>query len=257
MNEKTVTLAAQADLVLLTVDMLRPQWDNIPTAIEANNTPEADSASSIIDELLRHALGDRAKITDDTASGPTPVSALADVLRCASELSHDDWADEYWRMFDGAQACPLNQASYIRRDKGTILGDLSGFYHAFGFQGSTTEGERPDHLLCQLEFVAMMLAMASQAPDGPSRETVMKALSRYACDHMHDWLPAACWQMCESTHIEYFGAVSQWLLVLWQTLSDLQQWPSDLLPSNHLTPIVDPDDPYECGAPDLHQIQPS
>ena len=233
MNERSVTLAAQADLVLLTVEMLRPQWD-FPA--------EGDQAEPY-DELLRYALGDAAEYSDEAANRPSPRSALAEVVRCANQLSYEDWSDEYWRLFDGAQACPLNQASYIRRDKGTILGDLSGFYHAFGFRGSTVHGERPDHLLCQLEFIAMMLAMASQASDEPSRQTVMQALSDFACDHMHDWLPAACWQMCEATHIEYFAAVSQWLFVLWQTLSDGHQWPSDLLPDNHLTPIVDPDDP--------------
>ena len=61
--------------------------------------------------------------------------------------------------------------------------------------------------------------------------------------------------MCEESQVEYFYAVSQWLLVMWQSLTEFHHWPIDDVIDGHLKPIVDPDDPYECGAPDLHQIQ--
>lgn len=103
----------------------------------------------------------------------------------------------------------------------------------------------------------MLLALASRAPDAASKEVVTDALRQFAREHMHDRLPAVCWQMCEETRVEFFGAASQWLLVLWQSLTDHHDWPIDALPTQRLKPIVDPDDPYECGAPDLHQIQAS
>ena len=101
----------------------------------------------------------------------------------------------------------------------------------------------------------MLLALASQATDTDSRGIVSEALSKFAREHMHDWLPAVGWQMCEESQVEYFGAVSQWLLVLWQTLANIHHWPIDEPPDQRLKPIVDPDNPYECGAPDLQQIQ--
>lgn len=256
-----VSLAAQADVMLLTVDMLRA-----PQALrDSSQWQWCDLPAEELQQLLQAALGTAAnqpshlvaesESTQLTAGGPSPLSALADVQRSAKDLEHEVWRDEYFRLFDGATACPMNQASYIRRDKGTILGDLSGFYNAFGWQSSTTLGERPDHLLCQLEFVAMLLASASRAPDGQSYDVVTQALSHYAREHMHDWLPSVCWQMCEQTRLEYFAAVSQWLYVFWQSLTDLHAWPIDLLPEHHMQPIADPDNPYECGAPDVHQIQ--
>lgn len=256
-----VSLAAQADVVLLTVDMLRA-----PQAIrDSGQSPWFDLPTDELQQLVWAALGTAAdepcqatgesKPTEPVEARPSPLSALADVQRCAKNLEWEAWSDEYFRLFDSATACPLNQASYIRRDKGTILGDLSGFYNAFGWQSSTTLGERPDHLLCQLEFVAMLLAAASRAPDSESYEVVTGALAQYAREHMHDWLPSVCWQMCEQTQLEYFAAVSQWLFVLWQSLTDLHAWPMDLLPEHHMQPITDPENPYECGAPDVHQIQ--
>ncbi len=273
MSADSVSLAAQADLVMLTVEMLRSPARE-PTVNDFTLPPaggsdavaamEGDDKGSDLwfhlpyrhlDELLHTALGASSGLPLDEDSELTPRSALVDARRCAHELDTDQWGDEYVRMFDGATACPLNQASYIRRDKGKILGDVSGFYNAFGWRAGLDTGERPDHLLCQLEFVAMLLALASQAPSRAANEVVMEALSKFAREHMHDWLPAVCWQMCEESQVEYFGAVSQWLLVLWQTLTDLHHWPVDELPDMRLKPIVDPDDPYECGAPDLHQIQ--
>ncbi len=262
-----VMLAAQADLVLLTVEMLRPPANlrhrELPSgqqsvATDAGAgawTPWFTLSPGQLDELLSAGLGPRNLHALDDPSDPTPRSALAEVQRCASDFDTHEWALQYVRMFDGATACPLTQASYIRRDKGKILGDVSGFYMAFGWQRGSDTGERPDHLLCQLEFVAMLLALASQAPDQAAREVVTAALSEFAREHMHDWLPAVCWQMCQASQVEYFGAVSQWLLVLWLALTDLHHWPVDQLPTRHLMPIVDPDDPYECGALELHQIQ--
>lgn len=250
MINASVTLAAQADLVLLTVEMLQPN----PSA-GADQTAWFHLSSEQLDELLEAALGPASEKQFDDASALTPRSALTDVHRCARSLGIDAWSDERTRLFEGPTACPLNQASYVRRDKGMILGDVSGFYHAFGWRGRLDTGERPDHLLCQLEFVAMLLALASRAPDAASRDVVTSALSKFAREHMHDWLPAVCWQMCEESRIEYFGAVAQWLLVLWQSLTDLHGWPIDRASSERLKPIVDPDEPYECGAPELHQIQ--
>jgi TorA maturation chaperone TorD len=250
-NENSIKLAAQADAVLLTVDMLSsPQ-----SLAQANQSPWFEITNQELDELLRAGFGEAGERSLDQPSNPSLRSALDDVHRSAQALDADVWSDEYCRLFDGATACPLNQASYVRRDKGTILGDLSGFYNAFGFQGSNTQGERPDHLLCQLEFVAMLLAMASRAPDADANQIVMDALSQYANVHMHDWLPTVCWQMCEATEIEYFAAVAQWLKVLWDSLTELHQWPIDQVPDQHLEPAVEPENPYECGAPDLHQIQ--
>ncbi|TWU45828.1 Nitrate reductase delta subunit [Novipirellula aureliae] len=250
MKIDSVKLAAQADLVLITVEMLQS-----PLLADAAESPWYELPSPLLDDLLQVALGRTADNPEEPAKRPSPRAAFADVVRCGRKLEKSAWCDEYSRLFDGAVACPLNQASYIRRDKGKILGDLCGFYRAFGFQSGSKHGERPDHLLCQLEFVAMLLALASRAPDEASYEIVTEALGKYTCDHVHDWLPAACWMMCEETQLEYFAAVAQWVTVLWHSLTELHNWPIDPLPEGHLKPIVDPEDPYECGAPDLHQIQ--
>jgi nitrate reductase assembly molybdenum cofactor insertion protein NarJ len=250
-NAPSVALAAQADLVLLTVEML-----GSPQALsQSQQAPWFEIPEQQISELLLTAFPSAEFPMHGDASNPSLRSALLDVHRCAGESDVDAWSDEFCRMFDGSTACPLNQAAYVRRDKGAIIGDLCGFYLAFGFQAGSTHGERPDQLCSQLEFLAMLLALASRAPDAMSHQVVSDALAQYARVHMHDWLPAVCWQMCESAEIEYYGATAQWLRMLWDSLSEIHDWPMDQVADQHLEPAAEPDNPFECGAPDLHQIQ--
>lgn len=248
---QSIALAAQADLLFLTAEMLRsPQkiedrdalcWQEIPT--------------ETLHELLRNAFGQTSEPVHALSSPLTLREALDEVHQLVKELDRDAWNDEYWRLFDTTQACSLNQASYIRRDKGTILGDLCGFYNAFGWKGNLASGERPDHLLCQLEFTSMLLAMAAQAKDDEHRMVVTEALAQFTRLHMQDWLPSVCHQLVESTWVPYFGAVSLWLMLLWTRLTVYHAWPVDPVPVTPLTPQIDPESPYECAAPDLIQLQ--
>ena len=248
-QSNAITLAAQADLVLLTAEMLRS-----PQAIGQSESTWYDVSFETLQHLVRLALGDAAD-TNNQDAVPTPVESLKEVFDRVHELDREVWSDEYWRLFDSSQACTLNQASYIRRDKGTILGDVCAFYNAFGWQGNLTSGERPDHLLCQLEFTGMLLAMSARAEDDLQRKVALDALSEFARHHMHDWLPSVCFHLIETTQLAYFGAVSQWLMALWTALTDYHAWPVDTISDAPLTPNTDPEDPYECAAPDLVQLQ--
>ncbi|MCA9192579.1 MAG: molecular chaperone TorD family protein [Planctomycetales bacterium] len=247
--------AAQADLVTVTAEMLRsPQAiarQDIPpwfTAPAESFLPLIDAAgispqpSTELDDGLRKHLA-------------SLKSLFLELHRAAALLEHEEWSDEYWRLFEGAQCCPLNQASYIRRDKGAILGDLAGFYNAFGWQHNPANGERPDHLLSQLEFTGMLLAMAATATSEEQREIVLAALNQFHRVHMNDWLPSVCNQMVTATHLPYFALVSHWLWSLWETLAKVNLWPSDQPSPSILSPRLDPEDPYECGAPDVVTLQ--
>ena len=254
----SLALAAQADVLMITVEMLRS-----PQAIQSSPVePWFSLPLGILHDLLDTAFGPQlAAATSVPRDGTEPIEpptlpeALAEVHELAYQLDAEIWSDEYYRMFDSSQACALNQASYIRRDKGTIIGDVSGFYNAFGWQRNATRGERPDNLLCQLEFVGVALAMASQATDESQQNVVQDALAEFARVHMHDWMAPVCYHLIDSTQIAFFGAVGQWILLLWEKLTEAHAWPVDPVSNAPLAPTIDLDDPYECGTPDLVQIQ--
>ncbi len=257
----SLRFAAQADLVALTAEMLRSPQTVASQAAAPWFTEPVTSYLSLFDlAFASNAIGN----VPSQPAGPPAVSSnelstlrelFTELHNAAVQLRHEDWSDEYWRLFDGAQACPLNQASYIRRDKGTILGDLAGFYRAFGWQHNVANGERPDHLLSQLEFAGMLLAMAATAADDQQHDVVNEALGQFHRVHMFDWLPSVCNQMHTATSLSYFELVSRWLWALWETLSRVNAWPSDQQAQSILSPNLDPEDPYECGAPDLVTLQ--
>lgn len=254
----SLALAAQADVLMTTVEMLRSPQAIRNSPVEPWFSLPFDVLSGLLDTAFGSLL-----ITKDSANidgtepcnTPTLPEAFREVYELANQLDSDIWSDEYYRLFDSSQACAMNQASYIRRDKGTIIGDVSGFYNAFGWQRNATRGERPDNLLCQLEFVGVALAMASQATDESHRNIVNDALAEFARVHMHDWMPPVCYHLIDSSQIAYFGAVGQWILLLWEKLTEVHAWPVDPISNAPLAPIIDLDDPYECGAPDLVQLQ--
>lgn len=247
--------AAQADLVTVTAEMLRS-----PQAIARQDIPPwftlpAESFLPLIDAACI-SPHESAELDDVLITHLSSLKRLfLELHRAAALLEHEDWSDEYWRLFEGAQRCPLNQASYIRRDKGAILGDLAGFYNAFGWQHNPDNGERPDHLLSQLEFAGMLLAMEATAASEEQREIVHDAVAKFFRLHMIDWLPSVCNQMQSATLLPYFELVSKWLWSLWETLAKVNSWPSDQPSPSILSPRLDPEDPYECGAPDVVTLQ--
>jgi putative dimethyl sulfoxide reductase chaperone len=258
-----VRLAAQADLVLLTCDMLRP------LARQAGEFREKGGKHRVVlrsDELVRPewttleqpavaALLEAACLPPTTkAEHETLVTALGEVIELARAVSLADWSDEYWRLFDTVQACPIYEANWIRRDKGAILGDLAGFYRAFGWAHDAERGDRPDHLLCELEYVSAMLAMASGARTGEQEAVVADALAQFAKLHLHDWLPSFAWQLCEVTQLPYFGAVANWLVRLWESLAASHGWPADVSPGERMVPLPEGENPYECAAGGLVQL---
>lgn len=102
-----------------------------------------------------------------------PDAATLDELRSlaaalgARELSaalEDAGADgvacDYESMFGGAVACSPYEAGYEPDPfRGTRqIADVAGFYRAFGVTSEGPAAERPDHVACELEFLAFLTA---------------------------------------------------------------------------------------------------
>ncbi len=240
----SIQLAAQADLVALTADMLRPP----------ERGPQKPSWTSLTGHEQSELLHATALSELLTPNEYTLHHLLDDVIQHARGTSLEEWSDEYWRLFDGATLCPIHQASYIRRDKGAILGDVAGFYRAFGWRYNAASGDRPDHLICQLEFVTIALAMAAHAPGDDERLVTLEGLSSFARTHVHDWLPSFCCQLCETTRLPLFGAISNWLMRMWQTLSWANHWQFEMQSGERARPLIEQDNPYECAAQGMVQL---
>jgi TorA maturation chaperone TorD len=225
-------LLAQADMLLLAADLLRPG----PPRGHIMLPTSADAA-----ELAAAAFPGRADVRE----------ALAALLASASETDERRWSDEYHRLFEGPLACPVNETAYIRRDKGAILADLCGFYRAFGFtpaSGADAPGEKPDHMCCELEFAAILMIKLASAPASDhddAAEVTQEALRRFAADHLSEWMASFCAQLAKTTSLPFYERTAELLQAVWQVLIATHDWPA-------IAPAADadsgePSSPYECG----------
>lgn len=100
-------------------------------------------------------------LEDENVNMPEDLKSL--ILKNSSGESFLDLQSEYISIFDsGRTANPIYETEYDRRRamaKGNELGDIAGFYNAFGFSlDPTAEGmEMLDHVSIELEFYSLML----------------------------------------------------------------------------------------------------
>ncbi|OGN85823.1 MAG: hypothetical protein A2X23_13875 [Chloroflexi bacterium GWC2_73_18] len=94
-----------------------------------------------------------------------------------------------------AHGCPPYETEYGRRHifgQAQELGDISGFYEAFGLTG-VHGGERADHVACELEFLAIVAlkeAYALARGDETMAEVCRVAAAAFMRDHLGRWAPA-------------------------------------------------------------------
>lgn len=181
---------AQADLLLLAAELLRPGQRFAPAVCERTEL-----------RLLARAAG-RESLYTRLREACGKVAAVSPEAR---EL-------ELVRLFDAPAVCPINETAYVRRDKGAVLADICGFYRAFGFEPAETTAEKPDHLVAELEFCAVLLLMEAQARRQRQRRhatTTRDALRAFLTDHLAVWWPAFCRRLGQTAELEPLRAVAR------------------------------------------------
>jgi TorA maturation chaperone TorD len=94
-----------------------------------------------------------------------------------------------------AHGCPPYETEYGRRHvfgQSQELGDIRGFYEAFGVR-PRRRGERPDHVACELEFIALLAIKEATALATGDQERLgicRAAAAQFLADHLGRWLPA-------------------------------------------------------------------
>ncbi|KAF0119034.1 MAG: Cytoplasmic chaperone TorD [Rhodospirillaceae bacterium] len=167
----SLPLLAQADLLLAAARLFRP-----PAADLAALTGDLAAAAG----TLVHGAG--------LPAAHAVVETLTALAGAVATTPPEELTIEYVRLFEGEMACPPNETAYIRRDKGAVLGDIAGFYHAFGV--ATAACEKPDHVAAELEFMAALLVMQVKATTTEKAETARHALSLFVADHAGDRVPS-------------------------------------------------------------------
>lgn len=191
--------------------------------------------------------GDGASLAE-AAGGDAAVGDALEALAAAARATPGPAAAaEYRRLFDTGVACPIHEAGWIRRDKGAILGDVAAFFRAFGVAPRPEAGERPDHLVAELELAAVLLVLQARAEreERPeAAEVTREALRSFAEDHLGEWLPAFALRLAETAGLELYARLAEALARGWRTVMVEE----GLVRPTRL-PLAEEGDgtPYECG----------
>lgn len=95
--------------------------------------------------------------------------------------------------------------------KAQELADISGFYHAFGLQVSSTSKERPDYLGTELEFMHILTLKEIYARlDALSEQATIcrDAQRKFLQFHLGKWVPAFCGTLERTSSSGYYRALA-------------------------------------------------
>lgn len=227
-----IPLLAQSDVLLLVRDVLVA-----PIAANGQLTALADAA-----ELrdLFHRAG--------LVNASEHVEALLSLWNQSVTDEGQSLRQAHGDLFEGSAPCPINETAYVRRDKGAILADIAGFYHAFGFEGGEL-GEKLDHMAVELEFASILLIMQAQAMRDDHAEhahVAASALESFTRDHIGEWVLPFCDRLAATSALPLHEACAALLSDTWRTIADAEHLASTV---NVNPPDIteDPQGPYECG----------
>lgn len=91
------------------------------------------------------------------------------------------------------------------------LGDIMGFYHAFGLTLKDGQRERPDHISCQLEFLMFLALKEAYALEQDHREMlaeVRKAEKSFLADHLGRFVPTFATRLVRQDPSGFYGALA-------------------------------------------------
>lgn len=158
--------------------------------------PSAETVERLIDEEQNSALMQIAAMLAVSGSNgkSTNIAFRVRQLGQCSELEALEKAHHYLFGFTAHPKVPPYETEYGEEtlfQQPQELGDLAGFYSAFGLKVNTFE--RVDHLSCECEFLAFLTrkeAYALEQNDPEMLEATRRAQRLFIKDHLGRFVPA-------------------------------------------------------------------
>jgi DMSO reductase family type II enzyme chaperone len=130
------------------------------------------------------------------------------------------------------------------------LGDLMGFYHAFGLQLKKGQHERPDHISCECEFLMFLALKEAYALKHNNREMLAetrKAEKLFLRDHLARFFPAFATKLNCQDPAGFYGTLAEFGL-RWVMAECARLQVSSGTASLGLRPADDNRVPMACGS---------
>lgn len=158
--------------------------------------PSGETITRLISEEGVAALSDAAAVLNQ--SHDLKIDSVTRALATEEKTSAAELSASHLRLFGHTAhgAVPPYETEYgveALFQQPQELGDLMGFYRAFGLTVNTGEHERPDHVSCECEFLcflALKEAYALERGEASMLEETRKATRLFLRDHLGRFLPA-------------------------------------------------------------------
>lgn len=177
--------------------------------------PSQETITRLISENGVAALSDAAAALDPDHD-PRLRSAARN-LAVGEKASVAEMSTSYLRLF-GHTARGLVPPYETEYGAGALfqqpqeMGDLTGFYLAFGLTVNPAEHERPDHVSCECEFLfflALKEAYGLESGDIPMLEEVRKATRLFLRDHLGRFVPAFARKLVTEGRGGFYGNLGE------------------------------------------------
>lgn len=163
--------------------------------------PTSEIVARIVEPENSAALAAAATLID--IGGEPVLAAIFDDLAVAGRAELSILASSYLALFGHTARGMVTpyETEYGNEplfQQPQELGDLMGFYRAFGLSLRLDRHERADHISCECEFLsflAMKEAYALEHNDANMLETTLKAQKLFLRDHLGRFLPAFACQL--------------------------------------------------------------
>lgn len=120
-------------------------------------------------------------------------------------------AGRWVRWFDLGRVAPY-EGSHVASSAGGVtprLADVAGFYRAFNMK---VRSERPDHVVAQLEFLAVALLVEAEqieADDTDGAEVATQAIRKFVRDHVGRWVTAWAGRVAAIDELQPWAGVAR------------------------------------------------
>lgn len=164
-------------------------------------TPTDESIARIVEPENSAALAAAAACID--VDGPQNLVESIDALARAGRAAASTLTASYRTLFGHSARGSVtpyeteygNEALFQQPQE---LGDLMGFYRAFGLTVRLDQHERPDHISCECEFLSFLAlkeAFALEHSDTEMLADTIKAQKLFLRDHVGRFLPTFAQQL--------------------------------------------------------------